>query len=372
MSMVLFSLLVRAATTSASCDTVQLLQQAMVHQELNLYERPPTNRSDAGLKDLALQLLHAKEECLSCSLDCLAALKQVRYRTWFFLQDLVHPKLKSWPILDLHPQVLRSEELCHVNSTVLFLDLSTKASAAVRKHMETSSKLEVVKAFEDDVHWCENLQLDQLGVTLSRRKTFTFVQDPLARFIQAYANIDGAPSAVPHQGVEFLQEAEKGSVERAKLFMERFVKYGVGFSSQVKPQSEHLAPLSRECALKMDFIGKVEHFATDFKHFLETELATPVCGPLFGGMQMNEEMVSNESRAMREFVNLAQSKRSDIASSMAAMKTALIIDDAAYLRAFCWIHLADYVMFDYELPEKCDEEEMLKIMALTKELPKVT
>ncbi len=49
--------------------------------------------------------------------------------------------------------------------------------------------------------------------------------------------------------------------------------------------------------------------------------------------------------------------RSDIASSMSALKTALIIDDAAYLRAFCWIHLADYVMFDYELPEKCDEED---------------
>lgn len=79
----------------------------------------------------------------------------------------------------------------------------------------------------------------------------------------------------------------------------------------MKPQSEHLAPLSRDCALKVDFIGKVEHFASDFKHFLETQVGTPVCGPVFGGMQMNEEMVdrSNESRAMREFVSLAQSER---------------------------------------------------------------
>ena len=52
---------------------------------------------DAGLKDLALQLLHAKKECLSSSLDCLAALKQVRYRAWFFLQDweLIVKAIKS-------------------------------------------------------------------------------------------------------------------------------------------------------------------------------------------------------------------------------------------------------------------------------------
>ncbi len=51
LSMVFVSLLVTAATTSAtSCDTVQLLQQAMVHQELNLYERPPANRSRSKMK----------------------------------------------------------------------------------------------------------------------------------------------------------------------------------------------------------------------------------------------------------------------------------------------------------------------------------
>ena len=76
----------------------------------------------------------------------------------------------------------------------------------------------------------------------------------------------------------------------------------------MKPQSEHLAPLSRDCALKVDFIGKVEQFATDFKHFLQTEVS-PNCGPLFGGMQMNEEMWSNESRAMREFGSVTHSKR---------------------------------------------------------------
>lgn len=76
----------------------------------------------------------------------------------------------------------------------------------------------------------------------------------------------------------------------------------------MKPQSEHLAPLSRDCALKVDFIGKVEHFATDFKHFLETEVS-PNCDPLFGGMQMNEETWGKESRAMREFVSLTQSER---------------------------------------------------------------
>lgn len=66
---------------------------------------------------------------------------------WFF--PSCHGFLKPWLLV-----------FCfrgHVNSEVLFLDLSTKGSEAVRKQLETSSKLEVVKAFEDDVHWCEIL-----------------------------------------------------------------------------------------------------------------------------------------------------------------------------------------------------------------------
>lgn len=41
-------------------------------------------------------------------------------------------------------------------------------------------------------------------------------------------------------------------------------------------------------------------------------------------------------------------------------------DDFAYLRAFCWLLFSDYVMFDYDLPEKCNDPEMLQVMNLTK------
>eukprot|EP00435_Cladocopium_sp_Y103_P039332 s1111_g10.t1 len=117
--------------------------------------RPPTNRTEAGLRDVVEYLRRAKGECLQSSVECLPALKQVRYRAWFFLQDLVHPKKKSWPLLDLHPQVFRGRCTGLGNNSILFLDLSTSASAASRASLEAMSDFQVVKAFEDDVHWCE-------------------------------------------------------------------------------------------------------------------------------------------------------------------------------------------------------------------------
>ena len=71
--------------------------------------------------------------------------------------------------------------------------------------------------------------------------------------------------------------------------------------SHVKPQSEHLAPASGLCALKLDFIGKSEHLADDWAAFLQD------CQ----GSQPKpaEQWDNEESRAMKEFMSLAQAER---------------------------------------------------------------
>jgi hypothetical protein len=37
-----------------------------------------------------------------------------------------------------------------------------------------------------------------------------------------------------------------------------------------------------------------------------------------------------------------------------------------YLRAFCWLSLPDYVIFDYGLPQPCHREDMDVILKLSK------
>lgn len=356
-----------ASASPAACDSTELLQhvtlarsqhsrprtnrteallQHVTFGRSKRSRRPPTNRTEAGLRDVVEYLRRAKGECLQSSVECLPALKQVRYRAWFFLQDLVHPKKKSWPLLDLHPQVFRGRCTGLGNNSILFLDLSTSASAASRASLEAMSDFQVVKAFEDDVHWCENLHLHE---PQPETRVFTLVQDPLDRFMAAYADMD-ADSRVHDTdrggyGYEFLH-LEQGSLERAKAFMQQFIKFGDQFGNHVKPQSEHLAPVSAQCALKLDFIGKSEHLSEDWRTFFEAQHC------------------ASEPQSAAQLVSAAQAERS---TSTAAIRAALDAENSAYLRAFCWIHLADYVIFDYDLPKGCDEEEMLKIVALAKQ-----
>jgi len=327
---------------AASCDRSELLQHAL---GAAAQRRPATNRTAAGLRDVAEHLRRAKRQCLRSSVECLPALKQVRFRAWFFLQDLVRPRKKSWPLLDLHPQVFHSRCTGLSKNRLLFLDLSTFASARARASFEAMSDFQLVKAFEDDVHWCENLHLHE-----PETRAFTFVQDPLDRFMAAYADMDAdRVQDVDHRGhgYEFLHLEE--SLERAKAFLETFVKFGDQFSSHMKPQSEHLAPVSGDCTLKLDFIGKSERFEEDWMAFSQAQGC------------------ASESSEPRDSQLVSAALGAKRSSSTAALRAALDAENSAYLRAFCWIHLADYVIFDYDLPKGCDEEEMLKIMALAKQ-----
>ena len=59
---------------AASCDRSELLQHAL---GAAAQRRPATNRTAAGLRDVAEHLRRAKRQCLRSSVECLPALKQV-------------------------------------------------------------------------------------------------------------------------------------------------------------------------------------------------------------------------------------------------------------------------------------------------------
>jgi len=55
----------------------------------------------------------------------------------------------------------------------------------------------------------------------------------------------------------------------------------------------------------------------------------------------------------------------EASTSATAMMTVLGLYDYVYLRAFCWMNLPDYVIFDYNLPDKCHREDLDVILKLT-------
>ena len=59
----------------------------------------------------------------------------------------------------------------------------------------------------------------------------------------------------------------------------------------MKPQSEHLAPVSGDCALKLDFIGKSERFEEDWIAFFQAQRC------------------ASEPRPPAQLVSAAQAKR---------------------------------------------------------------
>ena len=58
----------------------------------------------------------------------------------------------------------------------------------------------------------------------------------------------------------------------------------------------------------------------------------------------------------------------EASTSATAMMTVLGLYDYVYLRAFCWMNLPDYVIFDYNLPAKCHREDLDVILKMTQAL----
>lgn len=321
-------------------------------------------RDPNSTTDLVDQLLKAKTECLKSSMECLPALKQVRYRVWPYIQELIHWPHKPWEPMDFHPQVVKAKMSCNGvgNHTMFLLHMWKSAGWSSMDNLKAvSNGYDVIQAFEDNYAWCE--QLGYNGISQDQRSSLTFVREPLSRLISGYAEIERTYKAGRY---DFLKQAEEGSRERAKIFMDRFFEDGAIYNGHVKPQSEYFAPFSSRCALPIEFVGKTETISEDWKKFMESKhcdaASTPFSNDL--GQHPTDDGFKN---AMENFFNEISLLAVDATSTSALrLKSVLDADGYAYLRALCWLLLSDYVMFDYDLPEHCDEPEMLRIMEQTK------
>eukprot|EP00438_Fugacium_kawagutii_P030324 Skav218837 [mRNA] locus=scaffold3029:90342:100579:- [translate_table: standard] len=335
------------------------------------------DRSPAGLKDLAARLVKAKQECLVSSMECLPALKQVRYRVWPYVTHLIHWPHKAWEPMDFHPQVVRAQMDCNgdKNYTIFLMHMWKSAGWPLMENLKAVSlSSDTVEAFEDDFNWCDKLNLTSLDS--KHRSTFTFVREPLSRLISGYAEIERTYKGGRY---DFLKQAEEGTVKRAKIFMDRYFEDGALYNGHVKPQSEYFAPFSSDCRLPIDFIGRTEKLEEDWKEFLESRQCTAAEKPFSEELGQHPTDGVHKDAITRLFdevnqinlnrvslLSVGSTTNSATARAAVSLRKVLENEDFAYLRAFCWLLLSDYVMFDYDLPDKCNDPEMLEIVRMTK------
>eukprot|EP00438_Fugacium_kawagutii_P014599 Skav226992 [mRNA] locus=scaffold2341:266761:269571:+ [translate_table: standard] len=321
----------------------------------------------------------ALKECLKSSIECLPALKQVRYRVWPYVQEQIGWPHKAWEPQDFHPQVAKVQMDCmgQANYTLYLMHVWKAAGWATMENLKAIGKDYVeVPSLQDtglrlpqaDYNWCEQLDLD--SVSSKRRSTFTFVREPLSRLISGYAEIERT-----YKGREysFLRREPAGDLARAKVFMNRFFQDGELYNGHVTPQSEYFAPFSSECSLPIDFVGKTEQIERDWQRFLESKRCFPASKIPFSnelGQHPTKSAQAEVEEALTQFLNISllsvNTETTSTLASKASLHKVLRSEGAAYLKAFCWLLLTDYVMFDYDLPKECDQSEMLYVLNLTK------
>lgn len=400
-----------ASSASSSCssnwDATELLQS----QISKVATDDAMNASQAALRELAEMLHKAKKECrMKQSQNCLPLLQDLRKRMWpYVLGELA----ETGAGLDFAPNKILEDrvpkpaifraalkpKLCNgKGQTMYFVDLTeTKnkgllqdLSKVSRGHLKLRSKNAKVKS-------CKNLV--PKGEPRQRQNTFVLIRDPLARFISGYAAIEKELRQKEAEGLameeyQFLSEAKNNLTKRATLFLHRFFKDGANYSSHVSSMSEYVGSVSSTCReLPKQWFAKVENATQTWTMFLKrrgckkalesfTSFNTTERGGKYE-VAMSSTIADRESPFTpsdnKIFVDGNASKASkaskksllsmDAAESSYGMVMSQLmgLNNYVYLRAFCWLSLPDYVIFDYGLPQPCHREDMDVILKLSKQ-----
>eukprot|EP00913_Durusdinium_trenchii_P026562 g24920.t1 len=205
---------------------------------------------------------------------------------------------------------------------------------------------------------------------VSHPSTFTFVRNPLARFISGYAQLEHYHQEAmehrknfPPNPVLNLLTGKPGSVGRAKQFLDRFFVDGVLRDGHVRPQSEFFVkPYGSKCFLAVDFVGKTENVVEDWKRFLESQQCHVITQ--FNLTKGRHENSIGTKQALADAAEIGGASSFVELQSAAKESMEAQLFQGAYLRALCWLYLVDYVMFSYDLPRGCDHPHMLHIAHL--------
>jgi len=202
------------------------------------------------------------------------------------------------------------------------------AGLAIKLNMCVLAKM----PWTNDLDWFQHSRCEQY---MQMKKTsnptlFTFVRNPISKFISGYKELCVRGVAGP-----FIHGFKAGSIQHAKGFLERVFR-GTCDNPHVLSQAYLLA--NDECESKFDFIGKIENFEQDWvslgKEWCVKDLEWPT----------NPEHDSQ---------NPADAKYE------VAMQKALRDNGNELFKALCWWLLPDFALFDYDLPPECASDQDL-------------
>ncbi|CAE7256760.1 unnamed protein product [Symbiodinium microadriaticum] len=200
---------------------------------------------------------------------------------------------------------------------------------------------------------------------------FTFVRHPIARFISGYAEIesrtrDGNPTYTDLATT--LKEYPVGSPRRAAAFFREFLRTGVNRDGHVKPQLEFMIP-NAGCSVPMGFIGKTESMEDDWIRMFgvhQCNLSSPFDQSL--GLHPNDEQDKTAMETILGWTGTSTIEPvdssynnatpsavvlSEASADVRAIVAALQENGSRYLRALCWLLLADFVSFRFDMPAAC-------------------
>ena len=109
------------------------------------------------------------------------------------------------------------------------------------------------------------------------------------------------------------------------------------------------------CSIPIDFIGKTEQVKEDWKKLFARQNDS---APPFDSLLAIHSHDPRDKHAMERFLGLANDADRSVQAG------AVVPEPARYLRALCWVFLADYAIFEYDLPPECQQEPMRTAVAL--------
>ena len=335
--MVLISISFLVVSLLATFQAAPVLETCAIEEPLFL--QMGIRVDDGQSQKLAALLLEVRKECLRATSSCLPVLETLRLAVWPHVQAETNGSLSPWmpgwnlePIFDADAQASGVSRLWtkmafrHIFKAAGFTAYANLQQ--VTTGLRPQSYLELCNAFHS---------------TDLKHRAFTFVRDPISRFISGYAEIDYRSRAVRDWPIfdslaKLLREYPVGSAVRAAAFFEEFLRSGIDVNGHVRPQLEFLQPLSG-CSLPMDFIGKTERAEEHWAKLFDMQNETV---PKFDSLLALHSHGERDEQAMKTF----------LASS------------AKYMRALCWLYLGDFAVFEYELPNECRQEPMQSAVAM--------